>query len=53
MGQFILGKTETGFSALIKFKVTKKLKTDYSLETNRFKLQFKYNNAHDKRGLNN
>jgi hypothetical protein len=40
MGQFILGKTETGFSALIKFKVTKKLKTDYSLETNRFKLQF-------------
>ena len=40
MGQFILGKTETGFSALIKSKVTKKLKTNYSLEMNRFKLQF-------------
>jgi hypothetical protein len=39
-GQFILGKPETCFSNFIKFKVTKKLKTNYSFDVNKFILPF-------------
>jgi hypothetical protein len=39
-GQFILGKPETCFSNFIKFKVTKKLKINYSFQVNKFILSF-------------
>lgn len=39
-GQIILGRPETCFSNFIKFKITKKLKINYSFEVHKFILSF-------------
>ena len=39
-GQFILGKLETYFSSFIKYKVVNRLKIDYSIHKNKYKIPF-------------